>query len=174
MNRISHGSVVAMALVASMALVGCSSGQGEPSAEPSAEPGAGLADFDPCAFLTEEDLATAGVAGPPEKVDAVASQPGCDYEGQDVLLSLTKNQTEGFAEYGKNNFERFDEIDINGRRAAIAVTAGSGGNGICSVILDAGGGIVDVNVTAYDMAAVPDPCGEAEQVARQIEPRLPA
>ncbi|MGP4019168.1 DUF3558 domain-containing protein [Saccharopolyspora sp. 5N708] len=180
---VSRSLIVGVAGLALVGLAACSGGTSggggetgtseETSAPTSAASGSGLADFDPCSFLTAEELSAAGVSGPGRPANAVESQPGCDFEGENVLLTLSKNETEDFEAYSKNSFEQFDEIDINGRKAARAVTAGSGGQGICSAIISAGGGIVDVNVAGIMRDSVPDPCGEAEKIARQIEPRLP-
>ncbi|MEV0052272.1 DUF3558 domain-containing protein [Saccharopolyspora shandongensis] len=177
MSLVSRSLAVGVAGLALVGLSACSGSPGKGSEETSTPTSAtqksGLSNFDPCNFFTPEELSAAGVSGPSRPADALSSQPGCDWEGKDVLLTLSKNETEDFEKYSKNNFETFDEIDINGRKAARAVTAGSGGQGICSAIISAGGGIVDVNVAGIMRDSVADPCGEAEKIARQIEPRLP-
>lgn len=177
MSLVSRSLAVGVAGLALVGLSACSGGTSkggeEPSTPTSAAQSSGLANFDPCTFLTPEELSAAGVSAPSRPVDDIKSQPGCDWEGEDVLLTLSKNETEDFEKYSKNNFETFDRFDLNGRQAARAVTAGSGGQGICSTIISAGGGIVDVNVAGIMRNSVPDPCGAAEKIARQIEPRLP-
>ncbi|TDD53695.1 DUF3558 domain-containing protein [Saccharopolyspora elongata] len=179
MSLVSRSLAVGVAGLALVGLSACSGGPGKSGEETStstptsAAQSSGLANLDPCTFLTSEELSAAGVSGPSRPVNDLKSQPGCDWEGKDVLLTFSKNETEDFEKYSKNNFETFDRFDINGRQAARAVTAGSGGQGICSAIISAGGGIVDVNVAGIMRNSVADPCGEAEKIARQIEPRLP-
>lgn len=178
MSLVSRSVVAGIAGLALVGLSACSGGSnagGEQPGAPTTETqSTGLSSFDPCTFFTPDELTAAGVqAGPGRPAKALESQPGCDWEGENVLLTLSKNETQDFEAYSKNNFEKFERFDLDGRQAARAITSGSGGQGICSVILSAGGGIVDVNVAGIMSDSVADPCGEAEKVSRQIAPRLP-
>lgn len=179
MSLVSRSVVAGIAGLALVGLSACSGGSSAGGEQPGApttetQQATGLSSFDPCNFFTPEELTSAGVQpGPGRPANAIESQPGCDWEGENVLLTLSKNETSDFEAYSKNSFEKFERFDVDGRQAARAVTAGSGGQGICSVILSAGGGIVDVNVAGIMRDSVADPCGEAEKLARQIAPRLP-
>ncbi|MEV0057986.1 DUF3558 family protein [Saccharopolyspora shandongensis] len=168
--------------VALLGLAACSPGKapggqpggGEP-ATTSANAGApGLKDFDPCAFFTSADLSAAGVGGQGEKIEQLKFEPGCSYEGEDRLVTLYKNEQETVGKYQTDGkWDSYERFNLNGRNAAHAVAAGSSGRGICSVLVDAGGGVVQIKVSGITKNDVPDPCGEAEKVARQVESRLP-
>ncbi|GAA0520773.1 hypothetical protein GCM10009545_23560 [Saccharopolyspora thermophila] len=72
------------------------------------------------------------------------------------------------------NWDSYEPIgEIDGRKAARAVAKGASGQGGCSALIDAGGGVVIVDVVGVMRDSVPDTCGEAERAARQIAPKLP-
>ncbi|MGI8306215.1 DUF3558 family protein [Saccharopolyspora hattusasensis] len=168
-----------------MAMLGLAACSGGPSGEtshggnsesPTTQAGGsgGLAEFDPCSFLTSEDLNAAGVVGPGEAREQFKDEPGCGFEGEKTLLTLYKNQKQTVDSYKNNGqWDSYDSIGLNGRKAARGVAAGATGQGACSLVVDAGGGVVIVDVVGITRDSVPDTCGEAEKVARQIEPRLP-
>ncbi|WP_246868303.1 DUF3558 family protein [Saccharopolyspora sp. ASAGF58] len=137
--------------------------------------GGGLQNFDPCSFLSSDDLSAAGVTGPGEKQDNFSFEPGCSYEGEKILLAVYKNQEETVAKYEKSgNWDKYEKFQLNGRSAARAVEGGGGAvDAGCSIVIDAGGGVVLVDVTEVMPDSVPDKCGEAEKIARQIEAKFP-
>ena len=173
MTRRSRRLITTAACAGLLSLSGCALG-GEESPAPQPKP-TGLRDFDPCTFLTADDLKTAGVAEPGEQVENFSFEPGCRFEGEKTLLTLYKNQDETVISYATGgNWDRYEQLDINGRNAARAISGGSSESGICNVLIDAGGGIAMITVSGALPDDVPDPCGEAEKLARRIEPRLPS
>lgn len=177
MNSSARSLLVGTVGLALVGLSACSPGSGDSSDAEGAPPpeaqGAGLKDFDVCNFFTPEDLAAAGVSGPGEPEDTVDFEPGCNFRGEEKDLTLFKNPEDSFDKYmSKGNFGEVNPFEVNGRKAAVGVTAGSEGQGICSSFLDAGGGTVIVTVTGAQSDSV-DACGESKKVAEQIEPRLP-
>lgn len=178
MNSSARPLLVGTVGLAVIGLAACSPMSGDSDTEgsqPSETQSAGLQDFDVCNFFTPEDLASAGVAGPGEPDDNLSFEPGCNYDGDEMDLTLYKAPEDPFDKYmSQGNFGEVNPFDANGRKAAVGVTAGSEGKGICSTFLDAGGGTVIVTASEQREGAVPDPCGESKKVAEQIEPRLPA
>lgn len=180
MTALSRSMISATAGLVLIGLAGCSGGAadggGAPTeGKPAPEAGGALQSFDPCSFLSPEDLSAAGVKGPGEKQDNFDHEPGCSFEGQNILLTVYKNQEETVTKYEKDgNWDKYEKFDLNGRNAARAVEAGGGSvDAGCSVVVDAGGGVVLVDVTEAMPGSVSDKCGEAEKIARQIEPKLP-
>jgi uncharacterized protein DUF3558 len=172
--------MLATAGVAMLGLAACSGGSGgetpgrDTSAPTTQAQAPGLKDFDPCNFLEPADLSAAGVSGPGEPRKQFESEPGCRYEGENLLLTLYKNQEETVDTYKSGGqWDSYDLVNLNGRKAARGVAAGASGQGGCSAIVDAGGGVVIIDVVGIMRGSVPDTCGEAEKIARQIEPRLP-
>ncbi|WP_370591415.1 DUF3558 family protein [Saccharopolyspora montiporae] len=163
--------------LAVIGLAACSPMSGDSDTEgsqPSEAQSAGLQDFDVCNFFTPEDLAAVGVSGPGEPEDTVDFEPGCNFRGEAMDLTLFKAPEDPFDQYmSQGNFGEVNPFEVNGRKAAVGVTAGSEGQGICSTFLDAAGGTVIVTVTGDSRDSV-DACGEAKKVAERIEPRLPA
>lgn len=147
-------------------------GEQEPPKETQAA--AGLKDFDPCAFPNPDELEHANVTGPGEPEEQLAHEPGCRFEGEDVLVTLFKNQKETVDSYETNgSWDQYEKIQIGGRDAAQAVANGSSGNNVCSTLVNAGGGIISVQVTVILPDSPLDSCGEAKKIATNIEPRLP-
>ncbi|MGW5644973.1 DUF3558 family protein [Saccharopolyspora sp. NPDC003752] len=177
MSTLSRTVVVTAAGVALLSLTACSggspgrTGDGEPTTSAAEAPG--LESFDVCNFFTPSDLSAAGVAGPGEPDNNLKSEPGCNYNGAKMDLTLYKVPDTTFDKYTtQGNFAEIEPFEISGRKAATGVTAGSQGQGICSTFLDAGKGTITVTVTGEDRDSV-DACGESRKVAEQISPRLP-
>ncbi|RKT83252.1 Protein of unknown function [Saccharopolyspora antimicrobica] len=176
MSLYSRSLIVATAGLALVGLSACSGGStgGGEQPQTSAAQSSGLADFDVCNFFTAGDLSAFGVQGPGEPDSTIDTEPGCNFRGDVKDVTLYKVPDTAFDAYTKQgNFGSLTPYEIDGRKAANGVTKGSEGQGICSAFLDAGGGTVIVTVTGLMRDSVADPCGEAEKVARQIEPRLP-
>ncbi|WP_223840056.1 DUF3558 family protein [Saccharopolyspora pogona] len=180
MTRLSRSLISAVAGVALLGLAACSAGgtphngnaiQATPTTQAEAS---GLKNFDPCAFLTPQDLSGASVSGPGEKVEEIKSEPGCSYEGEKILLTLYKNAEQTVDKYETSgHWDKYEKFNINGRKAARGVEAGASNQGGCSVVVDAGGGVVLFTVTGIMADSVADPCGEAEKAASKAESRLP-
>ncbi|MGI8308412.1 DUF3558 domain-containing protein [Saccharopolyspora hattusasensis] len=182
MTALSRTLISATAGLVLIGLAGCSGGtaggNGKTTTEQtptSSSAGSGLKNFDTCAFFTQEDLSVAGVEGPGEKAEQLSFEPGCSYTGEKILLTLYKNEEETVSKYESDgHWDKYEKFSINGRNAARAVEGGGGAvDAGCSIVLDAGGGVVLVDVTEAKPDSVSDKCGEAEKIARQIEPRLP-
>ncbi|MCA1195897.1 MULTISPECIES: DUF3558 domain-containing protein [unclassified Saccharopolyspora] len=178
MTRRSRRLLATVVCAGLFGVSGCALGGTDPGSEqnsPEPQPKAsGLKDLDPCAFFTPDDLAAAGVGGAPERVEDVSFEPGCSFEGESAMLTLYKNQDETVGSYATHgNWDSYQKFDINGRAAATGVSAGATDRGICNVLVDAGGGVAIVTVNEIFPGGIPDPCGEAEKIARQVEPRLP-
>ncbi|MDA3627593.1 DUF3558 family protein [Saccharopolyspora oryzae] len=166
-------------VTAGLALVGLSACSGgatgsDEQQQTSEAKSSGLADLDVCNFFTADELSAFGVKGPGEPDSTVDTEPGCNFQGDDKDVTLYKVPGTPFDAYTKKgNFDSLKPFEVSGRKAATGVTKGSEGQGICSAFIDAGSGTVTVTVTGLMKDSVADPCGEAEKVARQIEPRLP-
>jgi hypothetical protein len=169
---LSRSLIAATACVVLAGLSACSGGDQPPSGQ--AKPSGGIAGFDPCQFFTPEELTAAGVSAQGKPYSKVSFEPGCVWEGEKMDVVLQKNAEETVDSYAQHgSFDRYDKMDINGRRTARAITAGAEGTGGCSTMLDSGGGVVILNVVAATRNSVPDTCAESEKIAKLIEPRLP-
>ncbi|WP_243794037.1 DUF3558 family protein [Saccharopolyspora gloriosae] len=178
MTRRSRSLISAIAGTALLSLSACALNATTPSTDQETPPtqgsGSGLVGFDPCAFFTPEDLSAAGVSGQGEPVEQLESEPGCSYEGEKVLLTLYKNQQQTTDSYETSgSWDSYEKFDINGRTAARGISAGSTGQGICNVVVDSGGGVAIISISGILLDDVPEPCQAAEDIARQVEPRLP-
>ncbi|MEV0052270.1 DUF3558 family protein [Saccharopolyspora shandongensis] len=177
MSTLFRAVVAKTAGVALLGLTACSGGSPERTAggeaTTSAEAAPGLESFDVCNFLAPDDLSAAGVAGPGEPDNNLKSEPGCNYSGTKMDLTLYKVPGTTFEKYTtQGNFAEIEPFEIGGRKAATGVTTGSQGQGICSTFLDAAGGTIIVTVTGEDRDSV-DACGESRKVAERVSPRLP-
>ncbi|MBB5152878.1 DUF3558 domain-containing protein [Saccharopolyspora phatthalungensis] len=182
MTALSRTLISATAGLVLIGLAGCSGGaagsNGRTTTEQpptSSAAAAGLKDFDTCAFFTQGDLSAAGVKGPGQKAEQLSFEPGCSYRGEKILLTLYKNAEETVDKYESDgHWDKYEKFSINGRNAARAVEGGGGAvDAGCSIVLDAGDGVVLVDVTEAKPGSVSDKCGEAEKIARHVEPRLP-
>lgn len=170
--------VLASALVTAGALVaGCGMTGGSP--EPSSQPAgpSPLASLDPCNVVSPSDLARFGVTGPGEFVDQGVGEPGCDFEANDFLMTIYKAEKDGLAywEARKSKFGTFEPNQVGSRKGIKAVSTGSQGTGMCSQIMESGGGSVSVAVN-YDSDAKPNDeatCAKAMEIAQVVEPKLP-
>ncbi|QUH05786.1 DUF3558 domain-containing protein [Saccharopolyspora erythraea] len=152
-------------------------GGGSASNEPvptSKAVGSGLASFDTCAFLGEEELSAAGVSGPGKPETQLSFEPGCAYEGADRFVTLYKNQEQTVDSYRTGgNWTKYEPVTVAGRNAARAIEAGGQEDLGCTVLVDAGGGVVLYDVQGIMAGKVADPCAEAEKIANQTASRLP-
>lgn len=174
-SRVVIAAAAGSALLGLTACTGGTAGGGAPSggAEPTSAAPSALESFDVCNFFTPEELAASGVAGPGTPDNNLDSEPGCNFTGDKMDLTLYKVPGTSFDEYmSGGNFGNVQNFDAGGRKAATGVTAGSEGQGVCSSFLDAAGGTIIVTVTAGTTEPV-DPCSETRRVAEQISPRLP-
>ncbi|MCI2417775.1 DUF3558 domain-containing protein [Saccharopolyspora sp. K220] len=180
MSTFSRSLIATAAGVALLGLSACSGGgssndgNDETSAAPTtAASGSGLASFDPCTFFNADELSSFGVATQSEDGTVVSFEPGCKWEGEKMILSLLKNADETVASYETSgSWDSYTKKTIGGRSAAVAVESGAAGQGGCTVLVDAGGGVAIYGVDGVLRDSV-DACPEAEKIASQTASRLP-
>ncbi|MCX2733378.1 DUF3558 family protein [Saccharopolyspora sp. NFXS83] len=170
-NRIA-GAVLAIGAL--LAVPGCAV-RAQPEVPGAAAPAreTGLESTDPCALLTEDELAARGAWPPGYPNRNVPAEPGCDYDGDPFGYSFFKNQEMTVESYGaQGNWAKFDRRELNGRAAANAINASSTGGRICSTMFDAGGGVIIVTAGELNDEGR-DECAESWQVAELVEPKMP-
>ncbi len=90
-----------------------------------------------------------------------------------MSLALQKNADETIDSLSSGSWDEFTRIQVGGREAARVIPAGGGGQGVCTTVVSAGGGVALYQLTAYMRDSVADPCGEIEKIAEQTASRLP-
>ena len=132
-----------------------------------------LAGVDPCSILTPQDLGTAGLRPNGSPQSDVATEPGCYYSGRAMTVTTYKNVAETVESSAtKPDWAKFDRFDLNGRPAATSVSAGSTQAQICSTMFDSGKGMIRVSAH-MKRAGNEDACQKSQEIAKQIEPRMP-
>ncbi|WP_190818411.1 DUF3558 family protein [Saccharopolyspora pogona] len=180
MGTFSRSLIATAAGVALFGLAACAGGSpsargGEEtsSAPTSSSAGAGLAGFDPCTFFKPDELTSFGVSTQSEDGTVVSFEPGCKWKGGKMTLSLLKNSDETVASYEKSgSWDSYQKKPLDGRSAAVAVESGAAGQGGCTVLVDAAGGVALYMIDGRMRDSV-DACGEAKKVANQTASRLP-
>lgn len=177
--RMMRSLPAAAVLAASgLLLAGCGAGGQAPAPTSEAPNSSALASFDPCTALTPEELQSLGV-DPSEKepVDEGMGDVGCDFTGEEIILSITKAEQDDLASWKarSDNFDRLDPNTVAGREGLVGVTKGSTGKGVCRQIVGAGGSSVTTQVTFVDpnTGKTADPCAEATKAAEVLVPKLP-
>ncbi|QIZ36295.1 DUF3558 family protein [Saccharopolyspora sp. ASAGF58] len=157
--------------VAALMIAGC----GGPAAkrEPADTQPQGLASVDPCTLLTPDELKSFGFKGPGEPETTISSEPGCSFSGRPLGATFYKYQEKTVEAYShKENWSKFDRLQIDGRAAASATSESGQAARICSAMFDAGGGVIVIDVSEV-MDQGLDECAEALKVAQVIAPRMP-
>lgn len=150
-----------------------SCGVGVTPSPSSQQAGSGLANLDLCKVMTPQQLGAAGLPTQGELVSQIPTEPGCSFDGNKLLLTFYKNQTETIDSYQKDgNWAQYTKTTVNGRTAAQAITAGSQTAGVCNTLMNAGGGVVIVTVTAPETPEN-QVCDESAKYAQEVEPNLP-
>ncbi|GAB3294930.1 hypothetical protein GCM10027563_35940 [Parasphingorhabdus pacifica] len=132
-------------------------------------------DFDPCKVFSDAELQRYGVTEPGELVDQGLGEQGCDYSADGFLVTVYKGEEQD-AEYWQGRRDNFDVFESNqvGAHQGISMVT-SAGEGVCSQMIESGGGSVSVSVTLdSDKIEGNDPCAKAMEIAELIEPKLPA
>ncbi|WP_190817987.1 DUF3558 domain-containing protein [Saccharopolyspora pogona] len=171
MNALSRTVAAACAGVAALVIAGC----GGPAAkrEPADTQSQGLASVDPCTLLTPDELKSFGFEGPGEPDTTISSEPGCSFRGEPLTVTFYKNQEKTVEAYShKENWSKFDRLQIDGRAAASATSESGKAARICTAMFDAGGGVILVDVSEFLDQGL-DECAEARKVAQVIAPRMP-
>lgn len=148
-------------------------GEQTSAAPTTAASGSGLAGFDPCKFFKSDELTAFGVSTQSEDGTVVSFEPGCKWKGEKMILSLLKNSDETVASYETSgSWDDYQKKSLDGRSAAVAVESGAAGQGGCTVLVDAGGGVAIYMVDGVMRDSV-NACAEAEKIANQTASRLP-
>ncbi|MGW1679972.1 DUF3558 family protein [Saccharopolyspora sp. NPDC002376] len=162
-----------MSLLGLSACSGGGSSSGSEESPTSATSGSGLESFDPCTFFKPDELTSWGVSTQSADFTPVESEPGCEWVGEKMTVSLQKNVKETVSSYRESgSWDSYDEQKFGGRNGAKAVESGATGQGGCTVLVDAGGGVAIYMVDGARRDSV-DACAEAEKVANQTASRLP-
>ncbi|MER2091115.1 DUF3558 domain-containing protein [Saccharopolyspora rectivirgula] len=169
------------ALVAALAVSGCGSGSDTSAAPDGDQPSSaeqqeqGLRDVDPCQLLTPEEAAEFGFSGEGYDETLVDTEPACGFDGGPFGATFTVSRENTVETYGQgDNWARFDRIEIDGRAAARAVDESASSSGdFCTVMFDAGGGAITIDVSEFRNPENVDPCDFAQQIAEVIAPRMP-
>lgn len=177
MSVLSRSFALGVSGLAVVVVAGCAGGVGGSEGEdPSAlkEPGAALAGVDPCSVMKPDQLTAAGYETQGKPVKQFDFEPGCRYKGEQMILTLYKNQRETVESYGKRStWAEYSRFDVNGREAARALSKSEQRDGgACTTMLSAGGGVIVLNGIGEDRTGF-DTCGELSRVAEQIAPDLP-
>lgn len=165
-----------VACAAGFALIGtagCGALGGDKS--DAAPPPNAVASLNPCQILNQQELSAYGIHAPGNPVKDVSWVPGCMYQSDDSILGLsvyvdTKDTIE--ATHSHSQWAKWDDVDIAGRPGAVAVNAQSKTAHVCNAMFDAGQSRIDVQVET-DKAGDSSECQKAEDVAKQIAPRVP-
>ncbi|WP_346074376.1 DUF3558 family protein, partial [Saccharopolyspora thermophila] len=97
--------------MASLAAAGCSGGATAQD-PPATQQRHGLADVDPCALLTPDELGAFGFEGPGQPDNGISSEPGCSFEGSPFGVTFYKNQEKSVESYGRqDNWAKFDRVE---------------------------------------------------------------
>jgi hypothetical protein len=174
-NTVSRTLIAATAGMALLGMSACSgNGSGEPTGNPTAPPQEkAINSFDPCTFFPAEELTSLGVSTQSADGGVVEQEPGCEWQGEKMTLTLLKNATQTVESYETGgNWDSYSKKSIGGRSGAVAVESGATGQGGCTVLVNAGGGVAVYGVDGAMRDSV-DACGEAEKIANQTASRLP-
>ena len=133
---------------------------------------------DPCAVLSDAELAQLGMQPETRRTVQELDAIGCGWRGQPFGLSLTTNP-DTIADYRERRddpvFVSFVENEVNDRPGVQTQVALSGEE--CGQVVGTGSGVLSVGVRLSGRARVDgvqaDPCAEALRIAELIEPRIP-
>jgi hypothetical protein len=152
-----------------MGLAGC--GGTSPAAQ---QPPSGLANVDPCKIMNSQQLSADGFGTQSKPVKHFDVEPGCSFDSDKETVSFFKNQTKTVDTYGQqSNWAQYNKTSIAGRPAAIALSKDDVGNGVCSALVSAGGGVVIVDTQSGDPRKPYDACGQAQKYAQEVASSLP-
>lgn len=175
--RTTRSAVLAALAASGLLLAGCGGGAQGGSPAPASPTPSALVNFDPCTALTPEELQANGVAPQGKPVDQGVGEVGCEFEGEEVLLTVLKAEQRDLAQWQENqsNFDEFELNQVGSHQGARGIAAGGTGQGVCNQLIEAGDGTVDVVITYMSAQGLEakDPCADAMKVAQQIEPKLP-
>ncbi|MDA3625057.1 DUF3558 domain-containing protein [Saccharopolyspora sp. WRP15-2] len=173
--RTTRVAAVAAAGIATLLLSACSGGQTGGNPETTSAASSGLAGFDPCTALSSSELQNLGVSGESKPYNK-QGEVGCDYEGDDLLLTVLKAEGRDLAawEGRRNNFDSLTKNDVGGRQGLQGIALGGTGQGVCNQFVDAGKDSLDIVVVLEsDRVKDTDPCAKALEVAQVVEQKLP-
>jgi len=153
-------------------LFGTAAGCGGPAGQsaPSSTSTDAVKSVDACALLTPTELDKLGRKSPGKKVDQLG-ESGCRFDGDPYNLAIYRSSDGiGFYDKRKDQYARFTTNKVGSRDGAQILISESGSE--CRQVVQSGAGSVAV-VVIFKFGQSGDSCGQALQIAQQIEPRLP-
>lgn len=174
----SRSVIAATAGIALVGLAACGGGAngGSTTTPSSSRSAGGLASVDPCKIATPQQLNADGLNPQGTPNNDVSKQPGCEYKGSggaDLRVSFAKDQTQTVDTYQtQGQWDSYTKTTINGRPAATAQVVGGTGTNGCTVLMNAGGGVLVVTVTDAGKSDQ-QVCAEGMKYAQQVEPTMP-
>ncbi|MEV5535521.1 DUF3558 domain-containing protein [Saccharopolyspora shandongensis] len=172
MRTLSRTAVAACVGTAVLAIAACGGPAPDDSPDPTEKP-QGLAEIDPCALLTPDELKSFGFEESGEPDSGTSSEPGCRFNGRPFRATFSKNQEKTVESYGKqDNWAKFDRAEVDGRPAASAIDKSATQARICSALFNAGGGVIIIDVSEFRDQGL-DECAEGLKIAEAIAPRMP-
>ncbi|MER5389821.1 DUF3558 domain-containing protein [Saccharopolyspora sp. NPDC002686] len=172
MRTLSRSAVAACVGSAVLALAACGGSVPDDNSAPS-EQSKGLAQVDPCGMLTPDELKSFGFEETGELDSTNSSEPGCRFNGRPFRATFSKNQEKTVESFEKqDNWAKFERTEIDGRPAASAVDKSATQARICSALVDAGGGVVVIDVSEFRDQGL-DECAEGLKIAKAVASKLP-
>lgn len=175
MKTVTRALIAATSGVALLGMSACGSGNTAGESKPQPEPQAkAIESFDPCTFFKPDELTSWGVSTQPQDASVVKAEPGCEWEGENQVVALQKNAGETVDSYETSgSWDSYKKTSIGDRKGAIALESGATGQGSCTVLVDAGGGVAIYGLDGLMRDSIPDPCGDLQKIANQTASRLP-
>lgn len=162
MSLLSRSIVAATAGIALTGLAACT-----------AQGATGLVNLDPCKIMNAQQLGADGLQAKGTPNNNIGNVPGCTFKSNVKEISFFKSQTQTVDSYQQQQpWQSYTKTTVNGRPAARAEADGALADGNCDMVMDAGGGMVLVDVRDPG-ASGGQACAEALMYSQQIEPTLP-
>lgn len=175
MSVLRRTLVVAMVAVAAIGATACAPGGrsgGDAGSSTPTSSGSSLDAVRPCGILTAGEVGDLGLTAPEPK-ETLPWSPSCDYNGEPFGVRLATN-TRATVESAANQpvWATFERVAVNGRSGARGIKRGATRARSCSVMFNAGAGMITVILTETRPGGR-DECAEALEIATLIEPRTP-
>lgn len=165
--------------IAGMLAAGCGGQTGAQAPAPASPAPPAVANangVDMCTILTDPELTALGMQLGTRTGFNKAGVVGCRWQGKSFTLSLERDNST-LAGYQAHRYDpkfiAFMDNTVNGRAGAHFGVDPKGSQ--CAQLIDGGSVSLSASVAVPTNASPPpiDPCAQALQIARMIEPRLP-